>query len=96
MDLPQLVESAENYWTACTGYLPRFPCIEEDTYDYGPPAPTPQIHPKQILQRPAPWNPPAPVPAPIQKETEPTSYEPDWEDLINQFNKMEAHLIATP
>lgn len=96
MDLPQLVESAENYWTARTGYLPRFPHIEEDTYDYSPPVHTPQIHPKQILQRPVSQNPPALAPAPIQKETKPTSYEPDWEDLITRFNKMEAHLIATP
>ena len=50
MDLPQLVESAENYWTACTGYLPRFPHIEENPYDYGPPVPIPQNRPKQILQ----------------------------------------------
>ena len=96
MDLPQLVESAENYWTAHTGYLPRFPRIEENTYDYGPPVPIPQNRPKQILQRPAPVSSPAPPSAPIRKETQPTSYEPDWEDLITRFNKMEAHLISSP
>src|SRR5690349_22537821 len=96
MDLPQLVESAENYWTARTGYLPRFPRIEEEPYDYSTSIPAPKVWPKQILQRPAPTSQPAPPVVQTRTETSAPRPEPDWEDLIARFEDMKAHIVATP
>ena len=42
-DLAMMVIAAENYWSAHTGYLPRFPEVEEKSPNYGPPMTIPEI-----------------------------------------------------
>jgi hypothetical protein len=90
-DLAMMVIAAENYWTAHTGYLPRFPQVEEDRQDYGLPllAPVPRPTPTQIQRRPVPQT----LIRPRQATPEPVS-DPKIDDLIAKFKKLEAHFLG--